>query len=182
MRRPTERTKTAKPKVVVKTRIVFDVETEQFTQDFRRATDIKTRLASVPKMRLACVFDGVQWRYFLPSEAAKLCALLGKADELVTFNGNGSDIRLDRNVENHGDGACRGAGVPLSSNKKGAVHLLSRPGCGCRSKALAQGEPLLNRTPTTATLRAEGRKPIASLFRSGQCRCALNAFDQRRLQ
>ena len=81
MRRPTERTKTAKPKVVIKTRIVFDVETEQFTQDFRRANDIKTRLANTPKMRLACVFDGVQWRYFFPSEAAKLCALLG--NELV---------------------------------------------------------------------------------------------------
>jgi len=42
---------------------------------------------------LACLcVDGVQWRSFLPSEAARLCALFGKADELVTVNGNGFDM------------------------------------------------------------------------------------------
>jgi hypothetical protein len=72
---------------VMKTRIVFDVETEQFTQDFRQAKDIKARLAHAPKMRLACAFDGVRWMYFLPSEVPELAALLLKADEVVTFNG-----------------------------------------------------------------------------------------------
>ena len=72
-------------------RVVFDVETEQFTEEFRHA-DIKTRLALAPKMRLACAFDGVRWIYFLPSEADRLVALLIRADEVVTFNGNGFDM------------------------------------------------------------------------------------------
>jgi hypothetical protein len=70
----------AKPNAVAKTRIVFDVETEQFTQDFRDAKDIKTRLARAPKMRLACAFDGVRWIYFQPPEVPKLSALLATAD------------------------------------------------------------------------------------------------------
>jgi hypothetical protein len=92
MKRPTKHTKVKKRKAAPKTRIVFDVETELFTSDFRAAKDIKARLASAPKMRLACAFDGVRWMYFLPSEAAELSALLAKADEVVTFNGNGFDM------------------------------------------------------------------------------------------
>jgi hypothetical protein len=72
-------------------RICFDVETEAFTDHFRFARDTKSRLLHAPKMRVACAFDGTQWMYFLPSDAAKLVALLRRADEIITFNGKAFD-------------------------------------------------------------------------------------------
>jgi hypothetical protein len=72
-------------------RIFFDVETELFTDDFRRARDSSTRMTYAPKMRLACAFDGATWMYFLPSEAKQLVALLQGADEIITFNGKEFD-------------------------------------------------------------------------------------------
>jgi hypothetical protein len=42
-------------------------------------------------MRVACVFDGTDWKYFLPSESAELITLLRKADEIISFNGKAFD-------------------------------------------------------------------------------------------
>src|ERR1700732_4207054 len=72
-------------------RIFFDVETEVFTDHFRYARDVSSRLIHAPKMRVACAFDGAEWMYFLPSEAMQLIAMLRRADEIVTFNGKAFD-------------------------------------------------------------------------------------------
>jgi hypothetical protein len=72
-------------------RICFDIETELFSEAFRTANDLRTRLKLIPKMRIACTFDGIQWRYFLPSEGKELVALLLAADEVISFNGKAYD-------------------------------------------------------------------------------------------
>jgi len=72
-------------------RLFFDIETELFNQHFRDASDIATRQRHAPKMRIACVFDGEQWIYFLPEEADAFIALLLAADEVITFNGKQFD-------------------------------------------------------------------------------------------
>jgi hypothetical protein len=69
-----------------KKRIWFDIETEQFTDEFRHA-DSAGRLLCAPAMRIACTFDGKQWRDFLPGDAPKLIALLRSAEEIISFNG-----------------------------------------------------------------------------------------------
>jgi len=85
------RAKTRKAKRRAVSRIFFDVETEEFTDYFRHARDTPNRLAHAPKMRLARAFDGAEWRYFLPTDAMQLIALLKGADEKVTFNGKAFD-------------------------------------------------------------------------------------------
>jgi hypothetical protein len=81
-------------------RIFFDVETELFSEYFRRARDAETRIVHAPKMRLACAFDGSKWIYFLPSEATQLVSLLRGANEIVTFNGKAFDELILR--KHHG--------------------------------------------------------------------------------
>jgi hypothetical protein len=68
-------------------RIFIDVETEVFTDHFRRARDASNRLIHAPKMRVACAFDGAEWMHFLPSEAMRLIEMLRRADEIVTKAG-----------------------------------------------------------------------------------------------
>jgi hypothetical protein len=81
-------------------RVFFDVETEVFTDDFGHARNSSTRIIHAPKMRVACAFDGIEWRYFLPSEAVQLIALLRSADEIVTLNGKAFDELILR--KHHG--------------------------------------------------------------------------------
>ena len=71
--------------------ICFDIETELFTDEFRYADDLIARMRCAPKMRLACTFDGKEWRYFLPSEAKALVKLLSSADQVISFNGKAFD-------------------------------------------------------------------------------------------
>jgi hypothetical protein len=68
-------------------RFWFDIETESFSDIFRNARDVATRISHAPRMRLACVFDGKAWHYFLDSEFDKLLKLLLSADEVISFNG-----------------------------------------------------------------------------------------------
>lgn len=91
MKRPTKARKRA-TRTHNKRFVVFDVETEQFAEQFRQAKDAKARLIYAPKMRLACAFDGIEWMYFVPSDSKKLVALLTEADEVITFNGNAFDM------------------------------------------------------------------------------------------
>lgn len=72
-------------------RVCFDMETELFSEEFRYARGTEDRLHHAPKMRVACAFDGVRWRYFLPSEAAELIGILLDADEVISFNGKEFD-------------------------------------------------------------------------------------------
>jgi len=75
-------------------RIVFDIETEPFTKAFRKAKSVATKIKHAPKLRLACAYieDTGEYRYFVPETAAKLVALLQRAKEIVSFNGQGFDI------------------------------------------------------------------------------------------
>ena len=57
-------------------RIFFDIETELFSEQFRNARDLETRLRHAPRMRVACAFDETTWHFFLPSEFDKLVSLL----------------------------------------------------------------------------------------------------------
>ena len=109
-RRPRPKTKTISR---VK-RMCFDIETELFTEHFRNATDAETRTFHAPKMRVACVFDGADWKYFLPSEATKLIALLRKADEIITFNGKAFDeLVLRKHYRLVGDFPSKGKHIDL---------------------------------------------------------------------
>ncbi|MGA2056011.1 MAG: hypothetical protein ABSG88_11925 [Bradyrhizobium sp.] len=68
-------------------RVCFDIETELFSEQFRNARDVETRLRHAPRMRVACAFDEMTWHFFLPSEFDKLVKLLLAADEVISFNG-----------------------------------------------------------------------------------------------
>jgi hypothetical protein len=95
-------------------RVCFDIETELFPEAFRTATDLRTRLRLIPKMRVACTFDGVQWRYFLPSEAKELVALLLAADEIISFNGKAYDeLVLRKHHRMKGEFPAKGTHVDL---------------------------------------------------------------------
>jgi hypothetical protein len=96
------------------TRLCLDIETELFTDHFRNARDTETRTLHAPKMRVACVFDGTDWKYFLPSEAAKLISMLRKADEIITFNGIGFDeLVLRRHYRLAGNFPTKGKHIDL---------------------------------------------------------------------
>jgi hypothetical protein len=79
-------------------RIVFDIETEPFSDEFIRARTAKMRIKHVPKMRVACAFDESreEYRYFTPCNVAKLIGLLQSADEVVSFNGKCFDLLVLR--------------------------------------------------------------------------------------
>lgn len=95
-------------------RMCFDIETELFTEHFRNATNAQTRISHAPKMRVACVFDGDSWEYFLPSEATKLIALLQKADEIITFNGMAFDeLVLRKHYRLAGEFPAKGKHIDL---------------------------------------------------------------------
>lgn len=68
-------------------RVCFDIETELFSEQFRNARDVETRLLHAPRMRVACAFDETTWHFFLPPEFDKLVKLLSAANEVISFNG-----------------------------------------------------------------------------------------------
>ncbi|MGA9061549.1 MAG: ribonuclease H-like domain-containing protein [Terracidiphilus sp.] len=79
-------------------RIVFDIETEPFSEEFKDATTAKARTKHAPKMRVTCIFDESrqEYRYFTPRNAAKLIKLLQSAGEIVSFNGKCFDLLVLR--------------------------------------------------------------------------------------
>ncbi len=81
------------PNIAVK-RLIFDIETEPFSQDFLNADTEKARTKHAPKMRVACVFDESQdeYTYYTPDNADALVKELLSADEIVSFNGEGFDL------------------------------------------------------------------------------------------
>lgn len=72
-------------------RVCFDLETEAFSKEFRDACDDETRRKHAPKLRLACVFDGTKWFFFLPEQATELLRILSTAQEVISFNGKHFD-------------------------------------------------------------------------------------------
>lgn len=79
-------------------RIVFDIETEPFTEAFKKAESVRLRIKHAPRMRVACVFDesSSAYLYFGPQEAPALIRLLQSADEIVSFNGKHFDVLVLR--------------------------------------------------------------------------------------
>jgi hypothetical protein len=75
-------------------RLVFDIETEPISEAFQTATTIEERIAHVPAMRLACLFDETTgaYHFFLPGDAGSLIDRLREADEVVSYNGNRFDL------------------------------------------------------------------------------------------
>jgi hypothetical protein len=132
-------------------RIFFDIETEVFTDEFERARNSATRVIHAPKMRVACTFDGAEWRYFLPSGAGQLIALIQGADEIVTFNGKEFDELILR--KHHGlTGSCpaRGNHVDLCAiifEKEGhgvSLHRLAQLNLGERKHTKGRSVENLN--------------------------------------
>ncbi len=79
-------------------RIVFDIETEPFSEEFKDATTAKARTKHAPKMRVACTFaeSCQEYRYFTPRNAAKFIRQLQSASEVVSFNGKCFDLLVLR--------------------------------------------------------------------------------------
>lgn len=71
-------------------RLCFDVETELFTDQFRYADTAAIRLKHAPKTRVACIYDGARWTYFLPSEAPALIKLLAARMRSSPLTGSAS--------------------------------------------------------------------------------------------
>lgn len=79
-------------------RVCFDIETEPFSEEFRKAESLSAKQRHAPKMRVACVYfeDAEQYRFFTADEVQELIAFLKQADEVISFNGKGFDILLLR--------------------------------------------------------------------------------------
>ncbi len=75
-------------------RLVFDIETEQFTLEFGCAKTRTDRVENAPKMRVACVFneDRNEHSYYTPETVEMLIEELITADEVISFNGTGFDL------------------------------------------------------------------------------------------
>ena len=83
-------------------RVCFDIETEQFSQEFLEAKSRTDKLKHAPRMRIACVYfeKTGKYRFYLPDKAPELVAALQAASEVVTFNGKGFDVLVLR--KHHG--------------------------------------------------------------------------------
>ncbi len=70
-------------------RVVFDIETEPFTESFQNAGPRAEKRKHAPKLRLACVFIQAtrKYRYFVQETASELISLLQSANEVISFNG-----------------------------------------------------------------------------------------------
>jgi len=134
-------------------RLCFDVETELFSDQFRHAGTKAIRLTHAPKMRLACVYDGVTWMYFLPGEAPALIKLLSRADEIITFNGLAFDELVLR--RHHGLKVLKGKHIDLCAiihegeRRRVSLHRLAE---------LNLGEPKHTQGRSIAKLDIEGLK------------------------
>jgi RNase_H superfamily len=76
-----------------KKQVVFDFETEPFTDQFRYSNGAE-RFRYAPKLRLACVFDikSKRYSYYEPTSIDALITVLMKADQVISFNGKNFDL------------------------------------------------------------------------------------------
>jgi len=74
--------------------LIFDFETEQFTDSFRYAIGIDQKIKFAPKLRVACVYNlnTGKYTYYRPGTTDKLIARLLNADFIVSFNGKCFDL------------------------------------------------------------------------------------------
>ena len=113
------------------TRIVFDIETEPFSKAFAEAPDRNERLAFAPRMKVACTFDGTDWRFYTPAQAKELIAALQAADEVVSYNGLAFDELVLR--RHHG----LSGPLPLTGTHVDLCHALAAKGTRTSLDALA---------------------------------------------
>jgi hypothetical protein len=74
--------------------VVFDLETEAFTEAFRSASCEEERLNYAPKMRLGCTYESAAdaYKFYLPEVAGDLIEHLTSADAIVSYNGKAFDL------------------------------------------------------------------------------------------
>lgn len=74
--------------------VCFDLETELFSEQFRRAWFSAGKVQYAPRMRLACVYrqQTGRYEYFEPNGAQRLVKLLLAASRIVSFNGEHFDF------------------------------------------------------------------------------------------
>ena len=77
-----------------KKRLVFDIETQPFSELFRDAKTDGDRRIHAPKLRVACVYDEAAnaYQYYTVRNAQKLVEDLLSADEVISFNGKQFDL------------------------------------------------------------------------------------------
>jgi hypothetical protein len=94
-----------------KKRVVFDIETEPFSESFSNSKSEKERIKNAPRMRLACLYDEGENEYFYFTEknVDTLIKRLIESDEVVSFNGTNFDLlvlkrhyKLTNQVPNNG--------------------------------------------------------------------------------
>jgi hypothetical protein len=75
-------------------RLVFDFETEPFSDEFYKASSPAARLKHAPKLRIGGVYDEANdsYTFYEPADAPALIAHLKGADEIVSFNGRNFDL------------------------------------------------------------------------------------------
>ena len=84
---------TAKTRTSRKKRLVFDLETAQFSETFRHCFG-EGKIHFAPKLRLGCVYDMSRkdYTFYEPKQAKKLIEDLLGADEIISFNGKNFDL------------------------------------------------------------------------------------------
>ncbi len=75
-------------KKTTKTQLVFDLETEQFSEEFHNAIGAD-RVRFAPKLRIACTYTihSKRYSYFEQESVGDLITALNDADQIVSFNG-----------------------------------------------------------------------------------------------
>lgn len=81
-------------KTNAKNLVVFDIETEQFSQAFVDAKTLEEKTKHVPTMRVCCLFEERtgDYKYYTENNVKDLIAALRSADEIVTYNGENFDF------------------------------------------------------------------------------------------
>jgi hypothetical protein len=107
-------------------------------------------------MRLACAFDGRDYRYFLPAQTEAPLAMLHEADEVITFNGKSFDELVLR--KHHG---LKGKFPVRGTHTDLCEIIYRREGRGVSLNALAElnlGEPKHTKGRRIASLDLKGLK------------------------
>lgn len=80
--------------------VVFDIETELFSKQFKEARGRRGRVVAAPKYLVACAYDDVsgEFFHFTNKNIKGLFDLFDETDEIVTFNGEHFDfVVLEKN-------------------------------------------------------------------------------------
>lgn len=75
-------------------KVAFDIETDLIRSSFSRARTSAQRVRNAPAPSLACAYssESRKFTYYGPKEFPALLRLLRKANEVITFNGEGFDF------------------------------------------------------------------------------------------